>query len=125
MKKIILLALLGFITRGYSQQTACCPGNDCGQAQNALLADHEIPMGGFNFNFNAGSAATGPSQVIIGNTSCLTTASRLDVADDNLGTGIKGFCSTRGSANIGVHGIALDPANGNDVTSIGVLGEAS
>jgi hypothetical protein len=99
--------------------SGCCLGNNCGAAQNALTTSYQIPMNNFNFNFT--TPAGTKSQVHIGKPACAASAVRLDVADDNNGTAIKGFVNTTTQSNIGVNGIAANPSSG--LTSIGVLGE--
>jgi hypothetical protein len=102
----------------------CCLGNYCSsRVLNTLTDNYQIPMSRFNFNFTTKDFQ--PSKVLIGRVACANGSARLDVTDDNIGTGIKGYSSTRTTDNIGVHGLGFDAANGNNIATIGILGEAN
>lgn len=101
--------------------TGCCLGNSCNDADNALLNDYKIPMAGYNFNYTMPQSS--PSKVLIGKTNCGTGFARLDVTDDFIGNGIKGYCATNRPQNIGVYGTAEDLHGKPNVISIGVMGD--
>lgn len=105
-----------------SSGSGCCLGNQCGQTQNVLAANYEIPMSNFNFNFTIPSG--NKSQVLIGYPNCTSSLARLDVKDDNNGMAINGFCSTSTQNNFGIHGEAIDGSAfpGINLTSVGVEG---
>lgn len=103
-------------------ENGCCLGNECGSSPNPLLNDYQIPMGGFNFNYTMQNGSS--SKVIIGQSACGTGFARLDVRDDNIGTGVKGYCATSNPESIGVFGSG-EFIGGDDPNSlaIGVVGD--
>jgi hypothetical protein len=99
----------------------CCLGNYCSAAPNVLTGDYQIAIDKFNFNFTTGDMQRG--KVIIGRSNCAIGSARLDVMDDQIGTGIIGKAMAQTANVVGVQGIGSHTGPGNSISSIGVLGE--
>jgi hypothetical protein len=90
----------------------CCLGNECGHNQNKLMADYEIPLNNFDFNFSG----DGIDKVNVGYNCGANGIGKLNAL-----TSVR----TNADGSSGPHSVAVFGNNRygkNDHTSVGVMG---